>query len=173
MSVLWGLPMTGYLVYARGSMSLGWAVGSGVLGALLFGFGWAAWMRTGLLKMIRRLYAGDPALVPPPPPTGYQARLPASLMDGRIAVGGHLYVGSQTVCFVPHMKNLKAHRTPTELRFGATPAPEIVEKQPNMFQRLFRPGPIRLLRIGERDRAMTILVPQPDIAAEAIRLCLQ
>jgi hypothetical protein len=169
MALLWGLPMTAYLVYARGSLSVGVAIAIGVGGALLFGLAWAVWMRTSLLKMVRRLHAGDPALVPSPPVGEYDTRFTASLMNGRLAIGGHAYVGKRSLCFVPHTKNLKAHQHPTEFRFDAAPLVSVIERQPNPFQRLFRPGPDRLLRVGDDQRHLTMLVVNPDDAARALR----
>jgi hypothetical protein len=89
-------------------------------------------------------------------------------MRGRLAVGGHLYVGRRALCFVPHTKNLKVHQTPTEFHFDAIPTVSVVERQPNAFQRLFRPGPVRLLRLGEHERQLTVLVAHPDDAARAV-----
>ena len=81
------------------------------LGALLFWFLFAAGMRAMLARMTRQLYDGTSPWMPPPPPGEYQVRVASSLMRGRIAVGGHLYVGREKWVFVPHTKNLPQHRS--------------------------------------------------------------
>lgn len=168
MALLWGTPMTGYLWYARGSLAPATVLSIGIAGGLLFGFGWTLWMRVGTTKLLRRLYVADPALFPHLP-SHFDAMLPASLMKGSIAVGGLLLLSPDTAQFVPHVKNLKRHQSPTQLRLDAAAEPRVVERTPNAFGRLFRPDPAQLLELRNEQDSMLLLVPTPNRVASLIR----
>jgi hypothetical protein len=54
MAVLWGVPTTAYLVYARGDLGITMTIATGAVGASLVGVGWTVWMRTSMVAMARR-----------------------------------------------------------------------------------------------------------------------
>lgn len=88
-----------------------YALGVAVFGGAGYGlmFPWLL-MRAGR-RLNDRVHAGDPRLVPPPPPGRYLYRLPcAYLRRPNFAVGGVLYLGPGGLRFDPHL------RTPARFR---------------------------------------------------------
>ncbi|HZS60522.1 MAG TPA: hypothetical protein VFA43_14710 [Gemmatimonadaceae bacterium] len=82
------------------------------VGAVFFGAVFALVMRRWMRRVMRELYDGTSPWMSPVPPGEYEARVMCSVMRGRIAVGGHLYVGRELWTFMPHTKNLRGHRDP-------------------------------------------------------------
>jgi hypothetical protein len=82
------------------------------ISGILFGLFFAKAMLWQLKRITRQLYDGSSPWIPPAPPGEYIARMASSQMRGHIAVGGHLYVGREAWVFMPHTKNLRAHREP-------------------------------------------------------------
>lgn len=166
--LLWGIPMTGYLMFARGALAVGTALAIGVAGSLMFGCIATLGMRAAATKMMRRVYANDPKLFSELP-GGYDLRLPASLMRGPIAVGGVLLLGESSAHFFPHRRNVKQHQASTQIRLDSPVEVEVVERRPGLLGQLFRPGPVQLLKLGNGDDAMLLLVPTPETVAVSIR----
>ena len=118
--------------------------------------------------MMRRVYAIDPKLFSELQ-DGFDARLPASLMRGSIAVGGVLLLDRTSARFVPHRRNMKQHQASTQIRLDSPAEVGVVERHPGLLGQLFRPGPVRLLKLGNGDDAMVLLVPTPDSVAASVR----
>jgi hypothetical protein len=110
--VLFGIPMAMLIWRDDPKSGLGAAVATAAVAAVLFGAFWPPAFRTLMGRLMRPIYEGDSRIVPSPPSGRYLARLMCSLMRGRIAVGGHLYVGPENWVFVPHTRNLRIHREP-------------------------------------------------------------
>lgn len=69
------------------------------------------------LRIVDRVYDGDPEIVAPPPPADeYPVRLPCSLvLSPRVFMGGVLYLGPAGLLFAPHVTHAPELREP--LRF--------------------------------------------------------
>ena len=169
MAALWGIPMTTFLVISQGDLGLVASLSTGVLAALLFGFGWTLWMRRGMLRLIRRIYNGDPKIVPPAPAGPFDARLSCNLMLSKnFGVGGHLYLGEDRAVFMPHNRNLPKHRHPVTM----TPIPvgsvAIADLNPSALVRLLANGPVRTIRVRVAEGDMEILTPEPETIVREI-----
>jgi hypothetical protein len=100
---------------------------------------------------------------------GNGIRIGANLMNGRVAIGGHLYIGQRAMYFIPHKKNLKMHQAPVERCFEAVPTVQIIERKRTIFHRMLYPDPVRLLRIGNGEHdAIALLTADPDEARKAV-----
>lgn len=142
-----------------------------IIASLGFGFLWV-WMTCRMLgKLVRRLYDGDPALVPPPPAGDYRCRLMCSLLVSRIAVGGHPYAGPSQWIFIPHGKNLARHRHPTTLWTSGglklTTKPTPARKLARM---LGVPSNLTL-DVNTATGVATLQLPEAERAAARLRHC--
>lgn len=171
MGVFWGVPGT-YIEILAGRSSLG--IGPTLLLSTLAGLGFGTlFMGTTEYerrRLARRVHRADPALVPAPPEGHQEYRLACShLPDGKTAVGGHLYVGTSTLAFVPHRKNPRRLRTPLTLPAGPDVTVEVVEVRLGGLQRLFAENPSRRLRIRVGGACADFLTPDPDEVADTLR----
>jgi hypothetical protein len=79
-----------------------WGVFSGIFFGLLFPLAFRRKMR----RMTDRLYSGDTWIdVPPSRGQGFDHRLVCSRMEGKLAIGGVLYVGELGLLFLSHKWN--------------------------------------------------------------------
>jgi uncharacterized membrane protein YeaQ/YmgE (transglycosylase-associated protein family) len=109
LAVLWGVPMTMFMLRTHQG-SLGFVVSIGVIGALIFGSLLTMLARFARRQLTRQVYYCVWPIVPAAPSGDYHARLMCSMMRGRLAVGGHLYVGQDAWAFVPHVRNGPLYR---------------------------------------------------------------
>lgn len=98
-----------------GGGSVAGAFGYALVAAVLGGAGYGLlfpWLLTRLARPVNdRIYAGDPRLVPPPPP-GYLYRLPCGyLAKPNLSVGGVLYLGPGGLRFDPPADSRPLSRT--------------------------------------------------------------
>src|SRR3712207_2172362 len=109
MAALWGVPMTFVILLDNDDViGLIFRLVIAAAAALAFGFLWTYMFTRGMRRLMRRIYQGDPRIVPPPPAGEYDYRFPCSyLVTPSMAVGGHLYVGPAALIFMPHRKNLR------------------------------------------------------------------
>jgi hypothetical protein len=132
----------------------------------MFGRLWTGTFRRSMIDLARRIYEGDPGIVPAPPPGEYRFRVMGNLFRGRIAVGGHLYAGAERWVFVPHRKNLRRHQAPVEI------VPSEVEVVPGPMQglsKLLTSRPSFAVRIGDPAAAVVLKTPDPNQVASKLR----
>lgn len=170
MSVMWGSVMLAALFWFTRPAPLVAAVMTValVIGSAMFGILWTRGMRREMGGMVARLHAGDPELVPAPPPGRFDARLLCTLVR-RLAIGGHLYVGSDAWVFVPHRKNLAAHQAPVALGRPDELSVSVIQIRPNALVRLMVRGPIRRVRVAGPAGEHLLVVPDPEGVAERLR----
>ncbi|WP_420126874.1 hypothetical protein [Longimicrobium sp.] len=175
MAVLWGVPMTLFtMLDAEDALEAVLLLLVGVMGALVFGFMWAWTMAFWMGRLQKRIYQGDPRIVPAPPAGDYDYRLACSYMASpALAVGGHLYLGPAAWTFVPHRKNLKRHRAP--LTIAITPGTEVqcVEVRLPALARLLVPGPAYRLQVRTAALIATFVTPEPHTVTARLREYLQ
>jgi hypothetical protein len=175
MAVLWGVPMTIYtMLDAEDAVEAVLLLIVGVMGALVFGFMWTWTMAFWMGRLQRRIYQGDPRIVPAPPAGDYDYRLACSYMASQtFAVGGHLYLGPAAWTFVPHRKNLKRHQAP--LTIAITPGTEVecVEVTLPAVGRLLAPGPAYRLQVRTPALTAAFFTPEPHIVTTRLREYLQ
>lgn len=172
MAVGWGTPMT--IMSAWGSRSAGELAVKVVLGAIAgLGFGVLSTSGFGrsMRKLTRRIYAADPKIVPSPPPGEYEYRLVGNYM-GRIAIGGHLYVGARDWTFVPHRKNLKMHQAPLSIALAPSMSVETEELPLRGLAALLVKGPVYRVRVVTPEMEAVFAMPEPHTVAEALRACI-
>jgi hypothetical protein len=104
LGLLWGIPMTTFMLRTDQG-SPGFILAIGAIGALFFGS--LVTMLAGFARrqLTQQVYYCVWPIVPAAPPGQYEARLMCSLVRGRLAVGGHLYIGPEAWAFVPHARN--------------------------------------------------------------------
>jgi hypothetical protein len=175
MAALWGVPMTVYQVMdADGLPEIVIALVVGVAGALAFGFLWTWTMTFGVRRLLRRVYGGDPRIVPAPPAGAYEYRFPCSFLPSlQMAIGGHLYLGPAAWKCVPHTRNLKRHRTPVCIPITPGTQVEAVEVKLSTWMRIFTPGPAYRLQVRSADADAMFLTPDPRVLAPRLREYLQ
>jgi hypothetical protein len=173
MAALWGVPMTFVIVLLANDDVIGliFRLVIAAAAALAFGFLWTYMFTRAMRRLMRRIYQGDPRIVPPPPAGEYDYRFPCSyLVSPLLAVGGHLYVGPAALTFMPHRKNLVRHQVP--LSIPATPEPVIEPVAVTLprAQRLMAGVPTAS-RLQVRTPALTatFVAPEPDLVAERLR----
>lgn len=169
MAVLWGVPMT--VMGAWGSTSaaeVAMRVVIGAFTALGFGITWTFWFGRSMRKLVRRIHAADPKIVPSPPEGDYEYRLPCNYL-GRIAIGGHLYVGPRVWTFVPHRKNLKMHQAPLSIALAPSMSVEVEAIPLRGLAALLTKGPVYRVRIVSPETDAAFVVPEPNVVAEALR----
>jgi hypothetical protein len=166
MAVLWGLPMILIMAFTAGpDIGLTPVILIGAIGAAFFGIAWTAWFRSGMRRLIRRIYEGDPKIVPPPPSGNYASRIMCSMLrTPRMSVGGHLYVAKGQWVFVPHRKNLKRHQAPIHINADSTIGLAVIQAKPNALARLFSAGPTQSVRISETREVYLLQVPRAEDA---------
>jgi hypothetical protein len=164
MSVLWGGPMTGIIVITQGrEIGIVPALMIGIITGVLFGTLWTVWFRLAMRRFVRRVYHGDPKLVPQPPEGGFEARVPCNLLlTDKMAVGGHLYLGRDQSVFVPHNRNLRQHRSPVVLTPGAHSAVTVHELTPPLLTRILAKGPIQVFDVNVAEGSVRLLVPKAE-----------
>ncbi len=111
LGLLWGLPMTMFMLRTHQG-SLGFVLGIGAIGALTFGSLITMLARFARRQLMQQVYYCVWPIVPAAPPGEYEARLMCSMIRGRLAVGGHLYIGHDAWAFVPHVRNGPIYRKP-------------------------------------------------------------
>ena len=169
MGVLWGTPMTIFAAWREPTATpLAVTVVVGAFFGLMFGILWTSWFGRSMRKMVRRIYAADPKLVPPAPEGEYEYRLACTYL-GRIAVGGHLYVGPREWTFVPHRKNLKMHQAPITIALAPSMSVEVVEVQLRGLPALLMKGPAYRVRVVTPRDDAAFVTPEPHTVAEALR----
>lgn len=175
MAALWGVPITLYsMLAADDALEAIVALVVGVAGALAFGFLWTWTMTLGVRRLVRRVYAGDPRIVPAPPAGAYEYRFACSYLPSLLtAVGGHLYVGPAAWTFVPHRRNLKRHRAPVSIPITPGTRVEAVEVTQPAWARLFTPGPAYRLQVRSGAATTMFLTPDPRALAPRLREYLQ
>jgi hypothetical protein len=97
----------------RGSVAgaFGYALAVAVFGGAAYGLMFPWLLVRVARRMNDRIHAGDPRLVPPPPPGRYLYRLPCGyLRRPNLAVGGVLYLGPGGLRFDPHLRNAARFR---------------------------------------------------------------
>lgn len=171
MAALWGVPMTVHQVWdADGVVEIVVAVVVGVLGALAFGFLWTWTMTLGVRRLLRRVYGGDPRIVPAPPAGEYEYRFPCSYLPSlMMAIGGHLYLGPAAWTFVPHTRNLKRHRTLVSIPITPGTDVETVEVRMPFWARIFTPGQQYRLQVRTAAATTMFLTPDPRVLAPRLR----
>lgn len=130
-------------------------------GGIFFGLFFSLLARWRLRSIQDALYAGKGWIdVPPPANSRISHRIVCSLMDGRIAVGGVAYLGSDGMIFVPHKRNRTRNRRILEmkplsgLRFDSATPPV-----GNRIQRILIPRPQPLLEVQWPQGGAKFLVP--------------
>lgn len=171
MAVLWGLPMTLLAVFTTyHDIGIALPLTVGVLAGLGFGFLWTRSFRRRMRTLMHRLYDADPALVPAPPTGPYQCRVSCNLVQpGRIAVGGHLYVGQGDWVFVPHRRNLPKHRSPITLPVSADIELTPRTAPPRGLARLFTIEPVGSIEVRSGPLNVRLYVPEPSTVAAQLR----
>jgi len=172
MSAMWGVPMTVFILAAADDvLGVVFSLGLGAAAALAFGFSWTYMFTRDMRKLVRRIYEGDPRIVPPPPAGEYAYRVSCSyLLSPRMAVGGHLYVGPGELTFAPHRKNLKRHQAPLSIPTTPQPVIEPVEvPQSRTMQLLGAPPAVSRLQVRASGTTATFAAPQPEQVAERLR----
>lgn len=169
MAVLWGVPM--YLLDGDRSIDLTAARTITAVTALMFGalFVWS--MRASARRKARRVYQGDPRIVPAPPPGEHEYRFPCEYQPTPLmSVGGHLYLGPTEWTFVPHARNPPRYRTPVSFATVPPPAVDVVELQlPGWMRTIAPPQPTHLLQVRTPSSTAAFVVPEPQSVAERLR----
>jgi hypothetical protein len=111
LGLLWGIPMAMFMLRTHQG-SLGFVLGVAAIGALVFGSLVTMLARFARRQLIQLVYHCVWPIVPAAPPGQYEARVMCSLIRGRLAVGGHLYIGDEAWTFVPHARNGPIYRKP-------------------------------------------------------------
>jgi hypothetical protein len=111
LAVLWGIPMTMFMLRTNQG-SVGFVVMVAAIGGLLFGGLVTMLARFATRQLTQLVYHCVWPIVPAAPSGEYEARLMCRLKRGRMAVGGHLYVGAEGWVFVPHTRNGPFYRKP-------------------------------------------------------------
>jgi hypothetical protein len=162
--------MTLLLVFTDGGLPLPSALAVGCVAALLFGGLWTVTFGRSMRRLIGRLYAGDPKLVPPPPSAAYTVRILASLMTAPMfAVGGHLYAGPAELAFVPHTRNRPRDRAPRVLRWEQVQRVEALTRPAPALARIFSSEPLSYLRVAVEDGEWLLKVPEANTIAAELR----
>jgi hypothetical protein len=143
---------------------------TGLLKGFVIGFIWFFVFRYMMQRLTRRIYHGDPGIVPPAPAGSYDYRLASNLVLGRsMSVGGHLYIGRETWTFVPHRRNLKRHQAPLTIPATPPPAVEVVEVPLHGIGRLLLKDPVRQVHVRTSSTTHGFVTPEPDAAAARLR----
>ncbi len=111
LAVLWGIPMTMFMLRTEQG-TFGFVLLIAAAGGLLFGSLVTMLARFATRQLTQLVYHGVWPIVPAAPPGEYDARLMCRLSRGRLAVGGHLYIGGDAWVFVPHTRNGPLYRKP-------------------------------------------------------------
>jgi hypothetical protein len=173
MSLLWGVPMSLFVVFSTyQTLGVAYPLVISILGSLGFGFLFARAFRKKILALTRRLYEADPTLVPAPPVGAYTCRVLCNLaLSPRLGVGGHLYAGPGQWVFVPHLKNLEKHRTPTVLSTESVPTLTPQTVSGSRLLRLVSTASITSLEVRNGGRVSKLYVPEPERVAATLREC--
>src|SRR5581483_155419 len=111
LALLWAIPMTMFMMRTNQG-SPGFVITVAAVGGLLFGGLVTMLARFATRQLTQVVYHCVWPIVPAAPPGEYDARLMCRLKRGRMAVGGHLYVGNEGWVFVPHTRNGPLYRKP-------------------------------------------------------------
>jgi hypothetical protein len=93
----------------RGTLPWPFLAGLAALSGAFFGFTFPRSLKRRLLRASEAVYSGTGAYETLPPPGAFTHRLPCSVLNGRLEVGGVLYLGQGLATFVPHSMNLPRH----------------------------------------------------------------
>lgn len=139
------------------------ALGTGVVGGVVFGVLFTWWTRRGVRKTVDRIYSDDPKLVEPPPPgREYLHRLPCAMVSGRATIGGVLYLGPRGAVFQPHRRNLRRHRASVFLEpVEALRARPVENARPSAALPLSSTAP-HALELSAGETAARFMVPMPE-----------
>jgi len=149
----------------------------GALGLLVLGLGaaaafgvlWVVFFTREMTRVARRIYGGDPAIVPSPPAGRFETRLMCNrLVSQKLGVGGHLYLGPDEWAFVPHRKNRQVDQTPLHLPVNRIRRVDQIEFRPTGLARLISAQPVPIVRILADDTS-SFVTPNPTEVATELR----
>lgn len=114
-------------------------------------------------ELADRVYAGDPEVLPPPPPADeYPFRLPcAAAISSWQSVGGVLYLGLGGFLFVPHLRNAPALRQPVAIGPARTIVLQSLYLRTRIGDRLVAGRYPRVLLVRWQGGAALFHVPAP------------
>lgn len=124
-------PMEAVSRWASPDWPLPWLLPAGVslLAGALFGLLFPPALKRKLLRATEAVYRGEPPYATAPPDARFTHSLLCNRIDGKLGVGGVLYLAPGLATFVPHRRNLPRHRSPVVIAdgsgcaFRALPAP--------------------------------------------------
>lgn len=113
--------MAAVSLWASPGRPIPWLLLAGVslLAGALFGLLFPPGLKRSLLRTTEAVYRGEPPYSTIPPDARFEHSLPCSLMAGKLAVGGVLYLAPGLATFVPHGRNLPRHRTSVVIADGS------------------------------------------------------
>jgi hypothetical protein len=124
---------------------------------------WTAWA-TG--RTTRRIYRGDPAIVPAPPEGAHEYRLTCRCISP-IGMEGHLYAAPDALTFVPHRNN-PVPEAPFTIPAGPALVFETFDAGLRGLTRTLS-GPQRLIRVRNGEASALFVTPEPDVVADSLR----
>lgn len=165
LAVLWGIPMTMFMLRTNQGTP-GFVIMVAAIGGLLFGGLVTMLARFATRQLTQLVYHCVWPIVPAAPPGEYDSRLMCRLKRGRMAVGGHLYVGNEGWVFVPHTRNGPFYRKP--VRWERPTGFSLSTQRPRWgwFTWLFGlPAGDQLVLADGANRAVFVVPNAADVAA--------
>lgn len=147
----------------------------GIIFGLAFGWVFPTIFRRKMASAMSAIYDGDPKIVPAPPSEKeFSYRLPCSWMKSdNFAVGGLLYLGKQSLMFVPHQENLAQHRNGFEIAPLNNVTLSLVQPRLNLLARLLTERPPSHIEIRWEHGQPRFLVPEAEITLTKIKRIIE
>jgi 4-amino-4-deoxy-L-arabinose transferase-like glycosyltransferase len=159
----WGRPLAGLSLETTAVLVL-------LVAGSIFGFAWAARMKSAIQRVTRDVYFGNAPFAVQPPKGRYSHRLPASWRTSdRFAVGGVLFVGQGTLAFVPHARNLPKHRTPVFITCGKDTRIDTEPQPMTAVRRILFSRLPDTIRVSNRQSEWRFIVPRAGEIVDRIR----
>lgn len=145
-----------------------------LIAAPLSGVTFPALVRKKMRQITDGIYAGEPWIIDPPPANQWvYYQVPCTWVNGRVGVGGVLYLGRGGFYFQPHKKNKKGgaslEMSPIDsLRISRVGPPPL-----NGIQRLLIPHPQEQIEVTWSGGTAGFLMPSPADTFVKLEQCLK
>ncbi len=141
--------------------------GAAAVAGTFFGFTFPRSLKRRLLRASEAIYSGTGLYATAPPAGAYAHRLPCSVRDGRLEVGGVLYLGRRIATFVPHPMNLPRHRQSIVIADGTGCEIRTIAQSKPLLAAILGTGLPDLIEIASPLGTWQLNAPRPpEIAAE-------
>jgi hypothetical protein len=157
---------------AGGQIPWSLLVGAAAISGVIFGITFPRSIKRRLLRVTEAVYSGTGSYASTAPGGAYTHRLPCSLVNSRLEVGGVLYLGRRLATFVPHSMNLPRHRQPLAIADGTECVVETVARPRTFLATLLGVDLPDLVRIVSAQGAWELNMPRPAQLALEIRTLL-